>query len=59
MPFEIKRSTKVTTVGRRKIRTNGFKVVNSITGRPLSRKPLSKVKALRQLGAVYRNVKRS
>jgi len=57
MPFEIKRSTKLSTVGRRKIRTNGFKVVNSITGRPLSRKPLSKAKAKRQLRAVYRNVK--
>ena len=58
MPFKLKRSTKVSTVGKRKIRTNGFKVVNTITGRTLSRKPLSKAKATRQLRAVYRNVKR-
>jgi hypothetical protein len=57
MPFAIKKSTKVYKVGTRKVQRRGYKVFNSATGKEYSKMPLAKKMALKQLRALYKNVK--
>lgn len=57
MPFAIKKSSKIYKVGTRKVQRRGYKVYNSATGKEFSKMPIAKKMAIKQLRALYRNVK--